>query len=226
MTEELMVGTIGWDHDDWVGGFYPDDLPDDWRFAYYSNDYRAALATADHVRPESMAQIADWAEDCDDAFRFVIEIPRSLVAGAHTESLNNFVNTLAPLASRIGGFLLSVGDVGEDGTHSLKSKIELLQPHGPLCLDLPGEAAMPTSLLDVMQEYNIGLCWHPDRDSAPRPGGALSLALSSENDAKGQRQLIESMEQWMQQSNGLAGLFLESPEAASQARIVAEMLGI
>lgn len=226
MTEELMVGTIGWDHDEWVGGFYPDDLPDDWRFAYYSNDYRAVLATADHMRPENIAQIVEWAEDCDDAFRFVIEIPQSFVTDSNTESLQHFVNALVPLASRIGGFLLSVGNAGEDEVRSLKSKIELLQPHGPLCMDLTGESEIPPLLLGVIQEYNIGLCWHPDRDNAPRPGGALLLALSSEGDAKGQRQLIESLEQWMQQSSGLAGLFFESPEAASQARIVAEMLGI
>lgn len=226
MTEELMVGTIGWDHDDWVGGFYPDDLPDDWRFAYYSNDYRAVLATADHLRPENIAQNIEWIEDCDDVFRFIIEIPQSIVADSRSESLQNFINELAPLASRIGGFLFSTGDDGEDGVRLLKSKVELLQPLGPLCMDLTGGSEIPASLLDVIQEYNIGLCWHPDRHDAPRPGGALLLALSSEDDAKGQRQLIESLEQWMQQSNGLAGLFLESPDAANQARIVAEMLGI
>ena len=85
MTEELMVGTIGWDHSEWVGGFYPDDLPDDWRFSYYSNDYRAVLATADHFRPENIADITEWAEDCDDAFRFIVEIPEASLSD--TESL-------------------------------------------------------------------------------------------------------------------------------------------
>lgn len=121
---------------------------------------------------------------------------------------------------------MSLGDIGENVVSLLKTRIELLQSHGPVCVDLTGESEVPASLMSLIKERNIGLCWHSDRDDAPTPGGALLLALSGEADAKGQRQLIESLENWMQQSNGLAGLFLESPDAASQARIIAEMLGI
>ena len=34
MTEPLMIGTRGWDHGAWAGGFYPPELPDDWRFSF------------------------------------------------------------------------------------------------------------------------------------------------------------------------------------------------
>ncbi len=221
-----MVGTIGWDHGDWVGNFYPDDLPDDWRFSYYSNDYRAVLATADHFRSENMAEFAEWAEDCDDEFRFIIEVPGSLFSDSSPESLKNFLGALSPLGSRVCGFFLSLGDFSEDAVVSLKTRIDLLQSLGPVCMDLTGKSEVPASLLSVIKECNIGLCWHPNQNDSPRPGGALLLALSGEADPKGQRQLIESLEDWMQQSKGLAGLFLESPDAASQARIIAEMLGI
>jgi hypothetical protein len=42
--------------------------------------------------------------------------------------------------------------------------------------------------------------------------------------------MIESLEEWMQQSGGIAGLFFpggaRAARAASQARVIAEMLGI
>ena len=42
MTEPLLIGTRGWDHAS-GGDFYPADLPDDWRFCYYSNNLRSVL---------------------------------------------------------------------------------------------------------------------------------------------------------------------------------------
>lgn len=34
----LLLGTVGWERADWLAGYYPDDLPPDWRLAYYGND--------------------------------------------------------------------------------------------------------------------------------------------------------------------------------------------
>ena len=33
----LMLGTAGWQRDDWLAGYYPPDLPPDWRLAYYAS---------------------------------------------------------------------------------------------------------------------------------------------------------------------------------------------
>ena len=226
MTEELMVGTIGWNHDDWIGSFYPDDLPDDWRFAYYSNEYRAVLVTANQFQSLDKMTIAEWAEDSDEAFRFVIGIPETLVSETDTLPLKNFLAELAPLGSRVCGFLLLLDIIDEGATSALARTADQLQQFGPVCLDLKIESEIPAALLTVIDELNIGICWRPDRDDAPRPGGALKLALSSESDPKIQRHIIELLEGWMQESAGLAGLFLDSPDQASQARIIAEMLGI
>ena len=80
MTEELMVGTFGWDYPAWVGAYYPDDLPDDWRFGYYSNDFRSVLVPSDHFTGTG-ADISEWAEDCDESFRFVVQVDVGVLAG-------------------------------------------------------------------------------------------------------------------------------------------------
>lgn len=35
--DNLTIGTLGWEHSEWQGGFYPDDLPEDWQLDYYAN---------------------------------------------------------------------------------------------------------------------------------------------------------------------------------------------
>ncbi len=221
-----MVGTIGWDHDNWVGNFYPDDLPDDWRFAYYSNDYRAVLVTADHFKAADKEAVSEWVEDCDEAFGFVVEIPQFCLDKAGVDSLQVFLGDIASLHSRTRGFLLSLGETTSQIVAQLQPRIELLQEFGPVCIDFENESETSDQLMQLMAEYNVGLCWHPETNETPRAGGALMLALSDEEDPRGQRKIIETLEQWMQQGNGLAGLFVKSPAAASQARIIAEMLGV
>jgi hypothetical protein len=42
----LLLGTVGWERPDWATGYYPPDLPDDWRLAYYANDCSCVLLPA------------------------------------------------------------------------------------------------------------------------------------------------------------------------------------
>jgi len=53
--DNLQIGTYGWQYDSWVGGFYPEDIPEDWQLDYYSNAYRVLLV------PEQAW--LKWAED-------------------------------------------------------------------------------------------------------------------------------------------------------------------
>lgn len=41
--ENVLIGTEGWQHEAWLGSFYPEDLPEDWQLDYYSNLYRVLL---------------------------------------------------------------------------------------------------------------------------------------------------------------------------------------
>lgn len=226
MTKELMVGTIGWNHNDWVDDYYPDNLPEDWRFAYYSNDHRSVLVPADHFQTYNKDARSKWVEDCDGAFRFVVEIPATCLVDAGVALLQEFLNGISSLHSRLGGFYLPLGEVTNQGFAKLQARIELLQEHGPLCIDFERESEASELLKQLMLDNNIGLCWHPGGDDKPSAGGALMLVLSDEENPRAQRHIIEALEEWMQQSHGLSGLFLKTSAAASQARIIAEMLGV
>ena len=57
--ENLKIGTLGWQHSNWVGGFYPDDMPEEWQLDFFSNQYQALLV--------SEKTWFDWTdESCED----------------------------------------------------------------------------------------------------------------------------------------------------------------
>lgn len=43
--ENLTIGSFDWTRKEWDGVFYPDDLPDEWRLDFYSNEFHCALVS-------------------------------------------------------------------------------------------------------------------------------------------------------------------------------------
>ena len=55
MLDNLQIGSLGWDYDHWAGGFYPEDMPEEWRLDYYANTFRVVLV--------EQACWSKWSED-------------------------------------------------------------------------------------------------------------------------------------------------------------------
>lgn len=70
----MYVAAYGWDHAAWSGIYYPDDLPPDWRLAYYANEFRAVVVPARVWRGVDAAVAAQWLEDTSEGFRFFLEV--------------------------------------------------------------------------------------------------------------------------------------------------------
>ncbi len=70
---EIGIGARGWLHPGWAGVFYPEDLPPDWRLAYYANEFDRVV-----IREQEWQQAGDMAalrEEVPAHFRFVAELP-------------------------------------------------------------------------------------------------------------------------------------------------------
>jgi len=65
----VRVGVCDWDQPHWLGSFYPEDLPEDWRLSYYANEFSAVLVPETKWRAENV-DFEQWAEDVPEGFRF------------------------------------------------------------------------------------------------------------------------------------------------------------
>ena len=96
----FVPGSRGWDHDDWVSGFYPKDLPADWRLTFYANHFSTVLVPEERWLHASEAEIDTWLEDTDEEFRFALEISPPQLGRTATP------NRLARLEPKLGLLLL------------------------------------------------------------------------------------------------------------------------
>ena len=70
----LLLGTVGWERPDWLSGYYPADLPPEWRLAYYANDCSCVL-----LPPAAWCGVA-----CDDLRALLDEVSSPLALFCET----------------------------------------------------------------------------------------------------------------------------------------------
>lgn len=71
----VYTGTIGWEHANWNGGFYPDDLPEDWRLSFYNTQFRCVYLPYPVWYQASDAVVANWLRETQEDFHFVLGLP-------------------------------------------------------------------------------------------------------------------------------------------------------
>jgi len=74
MNKTIFVGSRGVSHSAWCEGFYPDDLPLEWRLSYYSNEFSALLLLQDDIDSLSSEEVVEWLEDLNDDFSLLYEL--------------------------------------------------------------------------------------------------------------------------------------------------------
>ena len=129
-TYRLIVGARGWDHSAWNGAFYPEDLPEDWRLSYYSNEFRGVLLPESVWQTAGPREIASWCDDVADGFLFFLQASDPLAAGPQAETYRVL------FGSHWGGVPATAGSVmsadEEWDLRGLRKRLENLmaQPQG------------------------------------------------------------------------------------------------
>lgn len=211
MAEPILIGTCGWNHPEWTGAFYPENLPADWRLSFYANNLRSVLVPAETWEQGAAADVRAWAEGGYAEFRFVVEL-----SDASPLSLE----LLEPIRPQVTGLLLRAPAAPE--VARLAARLSELTASFPVCVDLPSDKRTP-DLLACLAQYDAGLCWHADTEPAPRPGGRLMVALATTAEPRAQRRLLETLAAWRGEGR-IAALYFDHPEAAQQARLLAELM--
>lgn len=77
----IAVAAYGWQGAAWAG-FYPDDIPDDWRLDFYANEFFAVVVPFEAWQRADDETLLVWQEQVSDDFRFYWELPQGEASGA------------------------------------------------------------------------------------------------------------------------------------------------
>ena len=86
----LYCGIRDWNHPDLLENYYPDDLPEEWRLAYYANEFSCVLIPASVWMAGDEFEYEKWREDTHPQFYFLFEETANL-QDEKIMSLKNFL---------------------------------------------------------------------------------------------------------------------------------------
>lgn len=135
----MYIASLGWDHTGWCGAFYPDDLPPEWRLAYYANEFRAVVVPAALWRAADTAMAAQWVADTAEGFRFLLEADGTASPTVLLQTLGERFGGMAG-----AGGMTAVRWEGGADARALRAAIETVPTEGVLLVtgEPPSLAAM------------------------------------------------------------------------------------
>ncbi len=198
--DNLQVGAYGWDHESWVGNFYPEDMPAEWRLDFYANSFRTILVPQSVWSLWDEEQIEEVAEAVEGEFGFYFE----LKGRPSAEQLSQ----LAQITKQF---------------HKLAQGIVLFSEESFSEQTLGG---LPVTLFSKTQRLN-GWCWqHEGWSCSGNPCGVVQLLTS---DAKLQAALLKDFMASLPESNQGAPFIVCDEQLdmtqLNSLKVIGELLG-
>ena len=104
----LLAGTSGFSYKEWLGGFYPRDLPAKGMLAHYATRLPIVEINNTFYRMPNAATIQSWRSQVTDSFRFAIKVPRRI---SHLKRLRDCGAELAALQTALAGLGPALGSL-------------------------------------------------------------------------------------------------------------------
>ena len=64
----VRIGTVGWDFPAWSQAYYPEDIPEDWKLAFYANEFTAVALPENTWKGKDLGFLEESMKDLDEDF--------------------------------------------------------------------------------------------------------------------------------------------------------------
>lgn len=103
----IRLGTSGFSYDDWVGVFYPPELPKREWLAYYARQFDTVELNVTYYRVPDRRTVVGWTDRTPDGFLFAVKAFGGLTHERQEPDFAGFVESIEPLreAGKLGSIL-------------------------------------------------------------------------------------------------------------------------
>jgi hypothetical protein len=183
-SHRVLIGACGWQHSAWLNDFYDEDLPEEWRLGFYSNEFPVVyVEAADWCRVQgstnNAVDLSEWPDEVSENFRFILELPAQVF-----ESKQLFEHVLNQ-ARQLGEFCLGLviqlePDIRYD-EQSLKNYLTLAGEVATVVVD-SGGVSLSSELKQLLEAEGVSELWRGDaQDNEKLNGGSLAVARVNSN---------------------------------------------
>jgi uncharacterized protein YecE (DUF72 family) len=170
----VLVGTSGWQYDDWRGVLYPAGLPRREWLAYYFTRFRTVEVNATFYRLPTAQVVAGWAAAAPQdaviavkASRFLTHVRR---LAEPAEPVARMESVLAPLGHRLGPVLLQLPPTLPAAPAALEQTLTRFPPGRRVAVEPRHASWFTPEIREILCSHDAALVWADRRN---RPTGPL-----------------------------------------------------
>jgi uncharacterized protein YecE (DUF72 family) len=165
-----MVGTSGWQYQDWRGRLYPQKLPVRLWLEHYAGTFATVEVNNAFYRLPERSTFEQWRERTPDDFVVAVKMSRYLTHVKRlrdpAEPVRRFLSRADGLGDKLGPVLVQLPPTLKGDPRALAKTLELFPRH----VDVVVEPRHPTWFTDetraVLERHGAALCW-ADRKGRP-----------------------------------------------------------
>jgi uncharacterized protein YecE (DUF72 family) len=162
---QLYVGCSGWNHEAWLGHFYPDRLPNAKWLEHYTSvfDYVEIDSTFYKIPRREMP--IRWVSNTPANFRFTAKFPQVVThdtrLGGGLEGLEKYFNAMKPLESKLLCLLMQLPPSlkKDEGLPKLERLIPNLWKKYRYAIEVRHDSWFHKDVYELLRQHNICLAW-------------------------------------------------------------------
>ncbi len=158
----LYAGTSGFSYKEWKGNFYPDKMPNDEMLAFYAGRLPSVEINNTFYRLPKREQLAAWAEQVPDTFRFAIKASQKI---SHMKRLKNveeetgyLMDVVGELGARLGVVFFQLPPNFKQDLDRLSAFLATLPGDIPVAFEFRHASWFEDPVFDLLRQHNVALC--------------------------------------------------------------------
>ncbi|VAW99287.1 hypothetical protein MNBD_GAMMA22-1486 [hydrothermal vent metagenome] len=174
---KLLIGAYGWQHKAWNEAFYPEDLPEEWQFAYYANEYSVVMIPWKLLQ-QNFEIFEQGIEDSEESCRILYEMPvndfKTQSNSTIRDAVQRFLDKVSFVGDRSLGLVLvfqysDICNLSQDKLDFFRELLQTITKSINLCIEVQAVASTTDStkpisndILSILADTNAGLCAYND----------------------------------------------------------------
>ena len=162
MSDNVRVGTSGYNYPEWRGTFYPEKFSTNKMLAYYAERFPTVEINYTFYRMPTEKLLSGWAEGTPDGFSFTLKAPRRITHDAKLhrceDTLQSFCRIANTLGPKLGVLLFQLPPNFKKNAEVLREFLELLPEGTRAAFEFRNVSWLDAETFDALRARNVALC--------------------------------------------------------------------
>lgn len=173
----LLAGTSGYSYKEWLGHFYPEQLPANEMLRYYAERFQTVEINNTFYRMPAASMLKQWTQQVPDHFTFTLKAPRRITHEKRLREAEShvaeFLRRADTLGSKLGVILFQLPPYLRKDLPRLQSFLEQLSSDRRVAVEFRHPSWQDDEVYETLHSRAVMLCV-TDTDEADTPFVATS----------------------------------------------------